>query len=439
MREPVELRRQRILAVVQSRGAARVTDLAAELDVSVITIRRDVEELARAGKLRRGHGVARSVAPVEESPAPDEPPADGDTVALVVPERHSYLFETLHGARPVLEKAGLRIALHIAPQVPGAERPLVERALAGGARGLLIAPRWRSAAAEEADHGWLSEVGVPTVLMERRPRPGSALHALDSVCSDHWYGVHLAVDHLVSLGHRRIMLAARNDSPTARAVRAAFADIAAGRPEIEDWAITLSSPDAVPRPGGRGRSAAAGAPASSSRGATSADGGTAPSSGPSGGAPADGAPAWGEGAHAPGGGGTGPSRDSGTPPGEATASAAGDIHVDLAALLRERRATAAVLHGDVDALMLVQHLTDSGVKVPQDCSVVAYDDVVAAFGSTPLTAVAPPKAAIGRAAAELLLYRLAGPHGAGSEPVRRIELLPELKVRGSALPIPVLE
>ncbi|MER5183507.1 substrate-binding domain-containing protein [Streptomyces sp. NPDC002896] len=432
MREPVELRRQRILAVVQSRGAARVTDLAAELDVSVITVRRDVEELARAGKLRRGHGVARSVAPVEESAAPDEPPADGETVALVVPERHSYLFETLHGARPVLEKAGLRIALHIAPQVPGAERPLVERALAGGARGLLIAPRWRSAAAEEADYGWLSEVGVPTVLMERRPRPGSALHALDSVCSDHWYGIHLAVDHLVSLGHRRIVLAARNDSPTARAIRAAFADIAAGRPEIEDWAITLSSPDAVPEPGGRVLSAAAGPAIPSGHGMTSAVGGAGASGGA--GAVGEGDGASGEGTLAPDGGGTAQSRDSGTWPGEAATSAAGDTHVDLAALLRERGATAAVLHGDVDALMLVQHLMDSGVKVPQDCSVVAYDDVVAAFGSTPLTAVAPPKAAIGRAAAELLLYRLAGPDGAGAEPVRRTELLPELKVRGSALP-----
>ncbi|MGW6804072.1 DeoR family transcriptional regulator, partial [Streptomyces sp. NPDC055039] len=61
MREPVELRRQRILAVVRSRGAVKVSVLAAELDVSVVTVRRDVEELARAGRLRRGHGVARPV------------------------------------------------------------------------------------------------------------------------------------------------------------------------------------------------------------------------------------------------------------------------------------------------------------------------------------------------------------------------------------------
>lgn len=386
MREPVEARRQRILAVVQSRGAVKVAVLAAELEVSVVTVRRDVEELAREGLLRRGHGVARTVGSVDEPPAApsaqppsSEQPGSCGPVALVVPERHSYLYEALNGARTVLEDAGMRIALHISPQAAGAERPLVERALAGGARGLLIAPRWRSVLSEEADYGWLADVDVPTVLMERRPRSGSALHALDSVCSDHWYGVHLAVDHLVSLGHRRIVLGARDDSPTARTIRAAFAEVAAARPEVEDWSVMLSTPDAVP-------------------GATGAGSGR-----------------------------------SGAEP-RAREAQDREPHdraaVELAARLRERGATGAVLHGDVDALMLVQRLAESGVRVPQDCSVVAYDDTVAALGSTPLTAVSPPKTEIGRAAAELLLHRLARPVGA-SGPVRRTELLPALKVRGS--------
>ncbi|MEV0440605.1 substrate-binding domain-containing protein [Streptomyces spectabilis] len=363
MREPVDLRRQRILAAVRSRGATRVSDLAAELAVSVVTLRRDVEELAREGKLRRGHGVARPVTDEAERPAPRAPgpTVDGGPVAVVVPERHSYLHETLHGARSAFEEAGVRIALHIAPAAPGAEQPLVERALADGARGLLIAPRWRSRAVEEADYAWLSRVGVPTVVMERRPRRGGALHAVDAVCTDHWYGVHLAVEHLTGLGHRRIVLAARDDSPTARALRAAFTEIAADHPGVDAWALALSSPGAVPDP----------------------------------------------------------------------AAPAARQPVDLPSLLAERGATAAVLHGDVDALMLVQALRDAGVRVPEDCSVIAYDDVVAALGSTPLTAVSPPKADIGRAAAELLLRRLALDAG----PVRRLELLPELKVRGSTRPL----
>jgi DNA-binding LacI/PurR family transcriptional regulator len=353
MREPSDVRRQRILAVVQARGSARVSDLAAELEVSIVTVRRDVEELARAGKLRRGHGVARSVVPTPQVKPPAE--AGSGAVALVVPERHTYLYETVHGARTALEEAGIRVVLHIAPKATGADRPIVERVLADGeVRGLLIAPRWPTAAEEEADYAWLARVAVPTVLMERRPRPGSALHATDSVCSDHWYGMHLAVDHLVSLGHRRIVLAARDDSPTARTLRSAFAQIVAARPEIDDSAVMLSSADA--------------------------------------------------------------SRDQ-------------DLESPaFAKLLAERAATAAVLHGDVDALMLVEQLAGRGVRVPQDCSVVAYDDVVAALGSTPLTAVAPPKADVGRIAAELLLRRLATPQGWRTQ---RVQLLPELKVRGS--------
>ncbi|MBZ6191567.1 substrate-binding domain-containing protein [Streptomyces olivaceus] len=358
MREPVDLRRQRILAAVQSRGSARVRDLAEELQVSVVTVRRDVEELTREGRLRRGHGVVRSTVPVQEAPAETAAAPDDDRVAVVVPVRHSYLNEALHGARTVLEGAGLRIALHLAPQAAGTERPLVERALADGAHGLLIAPRWRGRAEEEADHEWLAATGVPTVLMERRPWRGSALHALDSVCSDHWYGAHLAVEHLVGLGHRRMVFATRHDSPTARSLRAAFVEIAGAHPLVEQWAWALVAPEA---------------------------------------------------------GSDGPYT--------------ADETAELPALMRKVGATAVVLHGDVDALMIVQRLAEESVRVPQDCSVVAYDDVVAGLGSPPLTAVAPPKAEVGRTAAELLLRRLA--EAPGARPGRRIELLPRLMVRGS--------
>ncbi|MEU6140600.1 substrate-binding domain-containing protein [Streptomyces sp. NPDC047081] len=360
MREPVDLRRRRILAAVQARGTARVRDLAAELQVSVVTVRRDVEELMREGKLRRGHGVVRSTLPAQE--LPEHATGEGDPVAVVVPERHSYLYEALHGARTVLDAAGLRVALHIAPQVPGAERPQVERALADGARGVLLAPRWRDPAAEEADYRWLAELDVPTVLMERRPPKGSALHAMDSVCSDHWYGAHLAVEHLVGLGHRRLVFATRDDSPTARTLRAAFTEIAGAHPLVEEWTWALSS----------------------SRGGLD---------------------------HEP-----------------------TDVP-DLAALLRKVGATAAVLHGDVDALMLVQQLAEQGVRVPEDCSVVAYDDVVAGLASPPLTAVSPPKGEVGRVAAELMLRRLDGTRGEGTASVQRVELLPTLKVRGSTKPL----
>ncbi|MGI5501303.1 substrate-binding domain-containing protein [Lentzea sp. CA-135723] len=336
MRESSEARRQRILAVTASRGTVKVSDLAEELDVSIVTIRRDVEELARLGRLRRGHGVARSLTPVAQ---PEPVRATNGSIALVVPERHTYLYETMNGARRRLEEAGMRVVLHIAPQVRGAERPIVEKALTEPVLGLLMSPRWRTSE-EESEDDWLADTGVPTVLMERRP--SGHLRAMNSVCSDHWYGMHLAVQHLTDLGHRRIVLAARDDSPTARVLRRAFKEVSAG---LDDAVTVSSAPDA-----------------------------------------------------------------------------------GLVEVLRRRRATAAVLHGDEDALMLVQQLVHAGIEVPRMCSVVSYDDVVASLGSIPLTAVAPPKAEVGRVAAELLLRKLNGEVTAPE----RIELLPSLKIRSSS-------
>ena len=51
-------RQQRILDIVASRRAARLEDLGAALGVSIATARRDVDELAARGLLRRVHGGA---------------------------------------------------------------------------------------------------------------------------------------------------------------------------------------------------------------------------------------------------------------------------------------------------------------------------------------------------------------------------------------------
>ncbi|MFH8567081.1 LacI family DNA-binding transcriptional regulator [Streptomyces sp. NPDC017993] len=105
------------------------------------------------------------------------------------------------------------------------------------------------------------------------------------------------------------------------------------------------------------------------------------------------------------------------------------------------RATAALVHNDVDAIQLVQRLAELGVRVPGDLAVVAYDDEVAALADTPLTAVAPPKREVGRLAAELLLERWgrsvrgrpADRAAGGAEPAarRHLALLPRLRVRAS--------
>jgi DeoR/GlpR family transcriptional regulator of sugar metabolism len=57
MRPHVDQRHERVLELVRERGSLRVADLAAELGVSAVTLRRDVEALAGQGRVHRLHGA----------------------------------------------------------------------------------------------------------------------------------------------------------------------------------------------------------------------------------------------------------------------------------------------------------------------------------------------------------------------------------------------
>jgi DNA-binding LacI/PurR family transcriptional regulator len=74
----------------------------------------------------------------------------------------------------------------------------------------------------------------------------------------------------------------------------------------------------------------------------------------------------------------------------------------------------------------VQQLYSAGLQVPEDVSIVAYDDMIAGLGGLELTTVAPPKREVGREAVALLLDRVER-----GGPVRHVELLPALVDRGS--------
>nr|BFE58902.1 hypothetical protein GCM10020063_034280 [Dactylosporangium thailandense] len=101
-----------------------------------------------------------------------------------------------------------------------------------------------------------------------------------------------------------------------------------------------------------------------------------------------------------------------------------------AAHCRDAGVTAVFCHGDRDAAGLRHAARKAGLRVPEDLSLVAYDDDVTELVDPPLTAVAPPKAEVGALAAELLLRILADP----ATPAHRVELQPRLTVRGSCAP-----
>ncbi|MEU2428345.1 substrate-binding domain-containing protein [Streptomyces sp. NPDC007861] len=106
----------------------------------------------------------------------------------------------------------------------------------------------------------------------------------------------------------------------------------------------------------------------------------------------------------------------------------------LADAVRTREVTAVLVISDTDAILLLQLLRDRGVEVPRDLALVAYDDEVAALSELPLTAVAPPKYAVGQAAVRLLQQRVrerAFADAVAPSPRQHLDLLPELRVRAS--------
>jgi LacI family transcriptional regulator, repressor for deo operon, udp, cdd, tsx, nupC, and nupG len=97
------------------------------------------------------------------------------------------------------------------------------------------------------------------------------------------------------------------------------------------------------------------------------------------------------------------------------------------ALIR-RGVTAVVCGSDMQALGVVHAARQRGLRVPEDVSVVGFDDSpLIAFTDPPLTTVRQPVAAMGQAASRALLDEIGG----ARPPTGEYVFQPELVVRGS--------
>jgi len=104
----------------------------------------------------------------------------------------------------------------------------------------------------------------------------------------------------------------------------------------------------------------------------------------------------------------------------------------LAAVHRiDRVRTGIFASNDFVAMGVVDSLVDHGISVPEQVSVVGFDDIeFAARYRVPLTTVAQPKTTMGELAAGALLDRLEQPNRDG----RRLVLKPRLVVRDTCRP-----
>ena len=99
-------------------------------------------------------------------------------------------------------------------------------------------------------------------------------------------------------------------------------------------------------------------------------------------------------------------------------------------LQRTRDFTALFAYNDLSAIGALRALRDSGLRIPEDVSVVGFDDInSAAFQIPSLTTIRQPLDRMGEIACDILLERIQG----GANPVE-VTVDPELVVRESTAP-----
>jgi DNA-binding LacI/PurR family transcriptional regulator len=105
----------------------------------------------------------------------------------------------------------------------------------------------------------------------------------------------------------------------------------------------------------------------------------------------------------------------------------------LALLRRDPRPTAIFATNDIVALGALQAASEMGLRVPEDLSIVGYDNThLAAISHVSLTSIDQPRRAMGRSAAALLSDRIAEP----GKVARLREVTPGIVVRQSSGPAP---
>lgn len=105
----------------------------------------------------------------------------------------------------------------------------------------------------------------------------------------------------------------------------------------------------------------------------------------------------------------------------------------VAAMLEQpQRPTAIVAANDLMAMGAIRELRKAGLRVPEDVSVVGFDNILfAELADPPLTTVALPREEIGQAAVEALLHTVTNESKQG----REYKITPRLIVRESTGPV----
>ncbi|MGX1773190.1 LacI family DNA-binding transcriptional regulator [Nocardia brasiliensis] len=257
--------------------------------------------------------------------------------------RNAFFADVVEGMDTAAQESGLELILNTGRRSAARERTALESLLAFRPGGIiLLSPILPAAAIRDAAQQ------APVVLVSR----SSAIPDVDTVNDDGEVGAALAVDHLVSLGHRRIVHldggGAFTAAPRRKGYRAAME-----RHGLEPMVIPSEHTDAA------GLAA---------------------------------------------------------------------VRKLLNLFSRDNFPTALVCGNDFNAVGAMSALEEAGLRVPDDVSIVGYDNTsLAALRHVSLTTIDQPRIQMGSLAVEALVERLRDDR---TEPVRR-RLQPSLVVRAT--------
>lgn len=358
-------RHEAILEAVNERGSITIREFAEEIGVAAVTLRVDVRELARRGLLRRVHGGATKAAPEERTAASA---ADGASPAVVP------IASAGRAAGAATRTLGM-VVPHASYYYPTVLEGAKATADALGAR-LLLAVSRNTVGEERAQVAQLLRSGVDGLILTTIADPRTSQETQDwlssipvpIVLAERRVGLESgAVEHVATDHEHGAYVAVRH-----------LAELGRRR-------IGLVSLDTMTAPRlKQGYDAALDAfglrAASPDMGEVLKDGD----------------------------------------------SAAFDAACErLIAAVRAGEVDAVIIHNDSLAIPMVSRLRTEGIDVPGDLAIMAYDDELASLADPPLSAIAPPRRAVGAEAVTMLMQRLADP----SRPLHHLMLRGELRVR----------
>src|SRR2546427_1297213 len=181
-----------------------IAEIAAQAGVSIPTISRvlngrpDVAPATRA----RIEQVLKESGYIRSSAAKGLRKGSSGIIDLVVPGLDNpYVTEIVRGVEEALERSGLRLALSFTHDKSLGERQWLDKIADRATEGaILVLAHGQSSRLDE-----LRQRGIPFVVVDHRGELGPDV---PSVGATNWAGGRVAVEYLLSLGHRRIAMIA---------------------------------------------------------------------------------------------------------------------------------------------------------------------------------------------------------------------------------------